>query len=286
MNAAMVPDRRAGRDAAAQVAADVARRWVRWYSGLVGTEAAERRRAEIESDLWEQRADAQENGRRSSIVAGSIALRVVGGIPDDLLWVRTQRLAMRGLQADRKASAMNTLGHTIARWWWVAGAAVLAALYLYFGIDNLVGAYAPQPGSAVQCFIALALMVAGIALRARVPRLAAILVAMAALPTLGIWWAWPIAVLGAAVAVGSIIEIVRLSAPGFLPRAAAVLGTLLLGATLVVPALGLGPEPIGDALLFVGLAVAVCAAGIALVVVTRARSTEPAEQVPTPSRVA
>ena len=35
------------------------RRWVRGYTAWVGAEAAERRRAEIASDVWDQRADAQ-----------------------------------------------------------------------------------------------------------------------------------------------------------------------------------------------------------------------------------
>ena len=106
VNTAMSPNRTAGVERVAEAAALMALRWVRWYSRLVCTEAAERRRAEIESDVWEQRADARERGLRPWVVAASIAWRVTGGVPDDLLWVRTQRLAMRGQQADRKLADM------------------------------------------------------------------------------------------------------------------------------------------------------------------------------------
>ena len=108
VNDSLAPNRTARDDRIAATAADCRPAMGLLVLRLVGTEAAERRRAEIESDLWEQQSDARETGTRSSIVAGAIALRVVGGMPDDLIWVRTQRLAMRGQRADRKASAMDT----------------------------------------------------------------------------------------------------------------------------------------------------------------------------------
>ena len=280
MSATMVPSRDIRGERAAQAAAAVARRWVCWYAGFVGTEAAERRRAEIDSDLWEQQADARQTGRRSIAVAGSIAWRIVGGMPDDLLWVRTQRLAMRGQRADRKASAMNTLGHSIARWWWVAGAALLAALYLWIGIDNLVGAYAPLPGPAAQCFTYLSLLVVGIVLRARAARLSAVLIAAGSLPVLMAWWAPLIVLLGALISVGAIVEVVRRSATGALPRTGAALGTLLVGAAAILPVLGIEPDPSTSALLAFGAAVLVAAAGIALLVLTRSRAAQLADPRP------
>ncbi|MFH8252197.1 hypothetical protein ACH3VR_17660 [Microbacterium sp. B2969] len=262
---AMVPNPTVRDDRAAEAAAAIARGWVRWYCGLVGTEAAERRRAEIESDLWEQRADARGSGRRSPIVAGSIAWRVVGGMPDDLLWVRTQRLAMRGQRADRKASAMNTLGHTLARWWWVAGAAMFAAIYLYFGIDNLVGAYAPLIEGAIQCVVYATLLVVGIALRVKAPRTSAVLITAGVAPSLGLWWAPILPVLAAVIVVGALIEVVRTSAPGVAPRLGGALGAFLLGVACALPGIGL------PLLLAFGIAAVVAAVGIGLVVATRAR---------------
>jgi hypothetical protein len=243
----------------------VALGWVRWYCRLVGTEAAERRRAEIESDVWEQRADARERGVRPWAVAASIARRVTGGVPDDLLWVRTQRLAMRGQQADRKAADMKSLGHPAAQWWWVLGAALLAAVFLWIGIDNLVGEAAPLPEAAAQCFAYLALLVVGIVLRVKAPRTSAVLITAGAVPGFVAWWSWPILVLAAIVVVGALIEVIHTSAHGVMARLAAAVGAVLLGVAGIIPAMGL---PFVFAL---PVAAAVAAAGIVLVVVTRSR---------------
>ncbi|QIG38626.1 hypothetical protein G5T42_03250 [Microbacterium sp. 4R-513] len=286
MSATTAPNRSAGDDRAAEAAAAVARHWVRWYSGLVGTEAAERRRAEIESDLWEQRAEARETGRRSVAVAGSIAWRVVGGVPDDLLWVRTQRLAMRGQRAERKASAMNPLGNTLARWWWVAGAAVLAAIFLSAGIDNLVGDYAPLPEAAAQCFTYLAILVAGIACSYKAPRTSAALVAMGSLPTVVAYWLPPLMIFGLAVAAGALFQVARCSAPGALARAGGALGGLLLGAAAIMPMLGLAPGAVTSPFVAFGIALIILGAGIALLVATRAPATRTVESVNAPTLVA
>jgi hypothetical protein len=280
MSGTRVSNPRAGGDRAAEVAAVVARRWVRWYSGLVSTEAAERRRAEIESDLWEQRADAREAGAQSLTVAGSIVSRVVGGMPHDLLWVRTQRLTMRGLQADRKASPVNPLGNSLARWWWVAGAAVLAALYLGAGVENLTADYGPLPESAAQCFVYLAIIVAGIACSYKAPRTSGVLVATASLPTLALWWSPPLMIFGGAIATGALIQVARLSGRGFLPRAGAVLGGVLLGAALMAPMLGFAPGAVLSGTVSIVLTLAFGVAGVVLLIVTRSRAPERSEASP------
>ena len=286
MNDSLAPNRTARDDRIAATAAAVARRWVRWYSGLVGTEAAERRRAEIESDLWEQQSDARETGTRSSIVAGAIALRVVGGVPDDLIWVRTQRLAMRGQRADRKASAMNSHASSPARWWWVAGAAVLAAIYFGAGIDNLIADYGPLPRSAAACFSYLAILIAGIACRVKVPRLSGVLIAAGALPTLAAYWAPPLMIFGVAIAIGALIEVARRSAAGALPRAGAVLGGVLLGVGAIVPILGIDPTPVTTPLVAITLSIVAVAAGVFLLLVTRASAPHRTETLPPPTLVA
>ncbi|MGC5171280.1 hypothetical protein ACLQ2Q_11575 [Microbacterium sp. DT81.1] len=286
MNADLGPDPAARDDRVAATAADVARRWVCWYCGLVGTEAAERRRAEIESDLWEQRSDARENGTRSPIVAGAIALRVVGGMPDDLLWVRTQRLAMRGQRADRKASAMDSKKQSPGRWWWVVGAAVLAAVYLNFGIENLVGDDGPRPQGAAACFIYLAILLAGIACRVKAPRVSGVLIAVGALPTLAAYWAPPLVILGLAVATGALIEVARRSASGAVARTGAVLGGVLLGAGAIVPMLGIDPAPVTTPLVAVTVSIVAVAVGIVLLVATRASAPHPIERPEPPTRLA
>ena len=189
--------------------------------------------------------DARETGRRSLAVAASIVWRVVGGMPDDLLWVRTQRLAMRGQRADRKESVMNPHGNSLARWWWVAGAAVIAAFYLRPGIDNLVGDYAPLPESAAQCFIYLAILLVGIACsyKHRAP-------AQRSSPWVHSRRSSPGGPHRSSSSV-SPSPLARSSSslasahPGSPPRAGAVLGGILLGAAAIFPMAGLG-RPIHD----------------------------------------
>lgn len=60
----------------------VARTWTRLYTLGLPEEVRDRRRAEIESDLWESWDDATD----SSWLALLIAARLIGGIPDDLRW--------------------------------------------------------------------------------------------------------------------------------------------------------------------------------------------------------
>lgn len=223
----------------AAIAATLAREWVRGYTAWVGAGAAERRRAEIASDVWEQRTDARERGAAPATAALSIAGRVVAGIPADLLWVRTQRLAMRGRPADRKALTMNTLGHLAARWWWALSAAILATLgivALFSGDRDL---------QRVQVSIIVAALVAGIALRQFLPRTAATLVVFgAAVPSLLIWAPW-VMVIGIATLIGAAVEAVRLTR-GTANRVLAGVGLIaLVAAWLWVGASGVtGPGPL------------------------------------------
>ncbi len=192
------------RDAEA-LAAAVTRRWVRGYTAWVDAEAAERRRAEIASDVWEQRADARERGSAPATVAFSIAGRVVAGIPADLIWVRTQRLVMRGQPANRKVLTMNTFGHVAARWWWVLGAAILAVI-------GIVALIAGGPDIArVQVTVIVVALAAGVALRQFLPRSAGSLVVLGATVPAVLFWAPLLMVLGIATLVGAAIEVVRLT---------------------------------------------------------------------------
>lgn len=245
------------RDAAAR-AAVLARRWVRGYTAWVGAEAAERRRAEIASDVWEQRAHERERGTAPATVAFSIAGRVIAGIPADLTWVHTQRLAMRGLPADRKARTMNALGNVIFRWWWVLGAAALAAM----GIIALLST--DRDLQRTQVTIIVAALISGVGLRQFLPRTAATLIVFgAAVPALLVW-APGVMVIGIATLVGAAIEVVRLTS-GTTARALAVLGLLaLIGAWFWVGAAGLSaPEGLGPLVPLV-----LAAGGVALLVAT------------------
>lgn len=256
------PPQRDGRDAAA-LAAGVARRWVDGYTGWVKADAAERRRDEIASDVWEQRAEATARGVRPVTVAFSIAGRVVAGIPADLLWVHAQRLAMRNQPASRKVLTMNTLGHIAARWWWAIGAAALAVLgtiALLTGGSDL---------ARVQVLVIVALLAAGVALRHALPRAAGTLVVVgAAIPAALVWAPW-LMVLGIVTVVGAAIEVVRLT-EGMARRILAATGLAAL-ATAWLWVGGLGGAGTGptDPALWGPIVLGVV--GIVLVVVTGTR---------------
>lgn len=263
---------------ASAFAVAAARKWVDWYSGLVEPVAGERRRAEIESDLWEQKADARGTGRPDVGVAIAIVLRVAGGMADDALWVRAQRLALRSREADRKGSAVDARSNSLASWWWVAGAGVLAAFYLGFAADNLTSDHPYAAEGAAQCFSYLAIMLAGIAARVKTPRLSAVLIAAAALPTLTVFWAPPLMIFGAAVVTGALIEVGFRSAPHAVARTGAVVGAVLIGVGTIVPMLGIGPTSglsLGGSVMLGAVAIA---SGTALLLFTRT----PASRTPAP----
>lgn len=209
-------------------ATTLARAWVGCYTGWVEAEASERRREEIESDLWEQRADARAGNASPSAVEFSIAGRVIAGIPADLLWVHTQRLAARGRPEDRKARLMTAFGRLAATWWWTVPAAVLSSVYVWMGIGNLMMPGIPYLDGAIQAFVLAALMLAGIALLHFAPRLAGSLAVAGGLTGIALWWAPLIQVFSVAVTIGATLAVLR-HTTGPVARALAGVGLLVVG---------------------------------------------------------
>jgi len=70
--------------------------WVSAYTRHLPAEVAERRRVEIASDLWEQRADGNASRTPAAMVALSILRRTSAGVPADLRWRRQQLAAAQG----------------------------------------------------------------------------------------------------------------------------------------------------------------------------------------------
>ncbi len=242
-------------------ATDIARLWVDCYTGWVGAEASERRRAEIESDLWEQRADARARNIRPVAVRFSIARRVIAGIPADLLWVHTQRLAARGRPAERKARLMTALRQLAATWWWTLAATTLAVLYVWIGAGNLAMPGTPYLEGTIQAFTLAALILAGVALQRTTPRLAAALAVAGGLSGIAIWWSPVIQVFALATCVGATMLALRHTATAG-ARTMAVAGLVVVGLAplgfVLVGQLPLTPMH--------GLALVVALAGTALLV--------------------
>ncbi|KHK97758.1 hypothetical protein LK09_09625 [Microbacterium mangrovi] len=268
MNGQLAPQRRRT-TAATGVAARMVLAWVDCYTSGVSTQAAERRRAEIHSDLWEQQADARANGRPPSAVSLSIARRAVFGAPADLLWVRKQRAASRGLPTEQKARSMNIATRLIVRWWWAFGAALLAAWGLTQSIGQLLEPGMPYLAGTIQGLTVSTLLIAGIALRRWMPRTAAALVVAGGATFAMLTWAPVVMAIGILVVLGAGAEVVRLTAQGDPGRVAAVVGGLIaIGATPIGYAVA-GHDAGAVGLLWFALG----AAGVALLIAAGAHRT-------------
>ena len=84
-----------GTDIAERFACRAARRWVRLYTARLSPDVRDRRRGEIESDLWEHVADAHANQRTPFMVQRQVLARMFTGIPADLVWSRRVRHHMK-----------------------------------------------------------------------------------------------------------------------------------------------------------------------------------------------
>ena len=83
-----------------RVAVALARRWVAAYTSALPPADRERRRLELESDVWEQRRDGSLATVAASTVGWQVLQRLVTGVPADLTW----RFAAGG--AERRASGL------------------------------------------------------------------------------------------------------------------------------------------------------------------------------------
>jgi hypothetical protein len=87
----------------------LARRWVNLYTRSLPRDVAERRRAEIESDLWEQVHDEGSIDRVADAVLG----RCLRGIPADVWWRYHTLLAERGAR-----ERSREMIHNLKSDWW------------------------------------------------------------------------------------------------------------------------------------------------------------------------
>ena len=106
--------------------------WVARYTRRLPAEAAERRQAELASDLWEQRTYGRMVGASTAAVALSVLRRMVAGMPADLRWRHHQLAATRGRPLDVGGRPVL---RTLARNWWL----ILAALTGLFEVVSGVG---------------------------------------------------------------------------------------------------------------------------------------------------
>ena len=113
------------------LAAGVARNWVAVYTLGLPPSVRDARRAELQSDLWEQRNDVR--SETSNSIAKGVLARVLGGMPADLLWAIDVR-------HDQGGTAMRAFdGYEKTEKVVIFGLAIIAALLA----STAIGATAP-----------------------------------------------------------------------------------------------------------------------------------------------
>lgn len=100
-----------------RLALAIVRFWTALYTNGMPDALRQARRAEIESDLWESQHDRRLQSDAS--VASQMLLRVVRGVPNDVLW----RVELMDLRSRRRRTGM----------WVTATAIALLAIALWIG---------------------------------------------------------------------------------------------------------------------------------------------------------
>ena len=78
--------------------------WVRLYTAGLEPSVRDRRRDEIDADLWDQVDGQTGNGRTAAAITMAVWRRWLSGMPDDVLWRREQPRATRPAPAATEGS--------------------------------------------------------------------------------------------------------------------------------------------------------------------------------------
>jgi hypothetical protein len=194
--------------------------WVATYSRHLPTEMAERRQAELASDLWEQRAWGQAVGAPAPFVALSILRRMTAGMPADLRWRQRQLAATRGRPL---VPGGRPVLRTLARNWWLVLAALVGIFEVGFGVAIPLeeGANFDTVGGGALIAAAGLLILAGIAVRRRWSRVVGdIMIAVGPLPTVAFLWMILPALAGVPVIVAATLDVAEARSLGRQGRAA------------------------------------------------------------------
>ncbi len=168
-------------------AAGLTKAWTSAYTvGLSGA-VKENRRAEIESDLWEQRCAAEFAGETPPSTAGHVFSRIVLGIPADISW-----RAQAGSSARREGKIV--MNETWTERLTVLVGFALAAVPVFLGLAVVAGNGEWSSTTERVVFGALwaalgGLMVAGLLMSRRSPRAGPALVAVGVI-AICIAWYW------------------------------------------------------------------------------------------------
>ena len=96
---------------APRLAASIVRLWTRAYTLGMPPEAAEARRREIDSDIWEEQNDPNPGSRPTAF---DLLQRLARGLPHDLIW-RVEQMSFSGAHARRTITVTATVA-VVALW--------------------------------------------------------------------------------------------------------------------------------------------------------------------------
>jgi hypothetical protein len=168
------------------LAIGLTRWWVRLYTKGLPPEMRDARRAEIESDLWEQGEDATANGSQPDETALEVFGRLLLGVPADVTWRLQAGLSTRSDRSIKMNESLTMRGFFLA-------AVAIAIAPAAFGIAIFAGSGEGFHGAERAIFgtlqvAAAATMVAGLVLSTRQPGLAIGLVALGAICMVVLWY--------------------------------------------------------------------------------------------------
>jgi hypothetical protein len=172
-------------------AARLTRAWVSAYTRGVPAESRERRRGEIDSDLWEQSHDDREQGRASAQTSLEITVRLMLGMPADLSWRLEHASPKRS--ATRLYQGSRAMLQTASRYVMPVLIGLLAAgsLAMAFAIpiDGDIGGLAPRLMYGIVLGVAGLLLAVGLFELKRKPLAASVAIGVGAILVGGLtWW--------------------------------------------------------------------------------------------------
>jgi len=174
-------------------------RWVGWYTRGLPPDVAERRRAEIASDLWEHERDAARAGMSDLAIRVEVLGRVFSGMSADLSWRREvdRQPRARFVDGERRVSKSSVRLEGAFLVLVAFDIALAAAMLPIAGSDLLYG---------VRALAVVAVLVTGLVLRSRAPLSSLGFVVVGAAGMVSLWfWLPPLYLVGLATIVVGII---------------------------------------------------------------------------------
>lgn len=172
--------------------AGVVRRWVRLYTVGLTDDLRDARRAEIESDLWAHADEAAAKGLSPAALDAEMLVRLILGVPADLVWRRSHQTAStassrkeRAMQATSSRSWLTIIGLVLAVPIAVLCAVVVAA-NVYVLVTGTGDAWALPYFALLLAGSAVA--IAGILVVRRQPAVGAALAVAGSAVAGGTWW--------------------------------------------------------------------------------------------------